>query len=92
VRVGEGISREESKRHGLSRKQVRQNTHMRKELHKAFDRVFKECLRRGWYGEVTLRFHVRDGVLQRTYHITTEGAFGWIVCETVTCSGVFYII
>lgn len=70
--MSESIFRQESKHHGLSRKQVCQNTHMRKELRKAIDRVLKECMRRGWYGEVELRFYVKDGVIQREYQVSTK--------------------
>ena len=70
--MGEDTLRGAQKRHGLSRKQVRQNTHMRKELRRAIDQGLKECLRRGWYGEIELCFQVRDGVLQRDFYITTK--------------------
>jgi hypothetical protein len=60
-------------RRGRSR--ASQNRAMRKELENALRQVFKECLRVGWYGQLTLQASVEDGILQQEYVITTRRTY-----------------
>lgn len=74
--MGVGVDKEprrgESTRQGRSRKQARQNRAMRAALYGAFERLLDDCLRAGWFGDIALRAHVEDGILQREYAVFFE--------------------
>ena len=55
---------------GRSRRGARRNIALRKELSSLWNRLLEEqCLLQGFYGELTLRVPIENGILQQEYEV-----------------------